>query len=138
PPSSPELLPPCPAVHATLPKRSRRLGHGWCANGCTMSGAIYRGRTVTPTRGPIITAAIDYLDGSDGGQRYLVEDGGFPEASLNALRQMFGRKAFTRHAFSLAEMVLNIVPSLARSGPIMPWLGQGAAAATGVSTLRPS
>ena len=54
------------------------LGRGWCANGDFLTPAIYRERRISPTQGPTITTAIDFLDGSDNGQRYFVEDGGFP------------------------------------------------------------
>lgn len=133
--NSTELLLRCRDAHATLSGLSPRLGHGWCANGCTVTGGIYSGRPVAPTRGPVITAAVDYLDGSDGGERYVVEDGGFPEVGMHALRQMLGGKAITRNIFYLSEMVLSIFSRVVQPSSIMPWLGQGVDATTGVMTL---
>jgi cholesterol oxidase len=64
-----------------------------------------------------------------------VEDGGFPDAGVHALRQMLGRKAITRRLFSLGEKAAAMFPRLVQSNNIMPWLGQGVDAATGVMTL---
>jgi len=66
---STELLLRCRDEHETLPNLSPRLGFGWCSNGDFLTPALYFGRAIAPTRGPTITTAIDYLDGSDGGHR---------------------------------------------------------------------
>ena len=134
--NSTELLLRCRDVHASLPNLSPRLGHGWSANGCIVTPALYSGASPTPTRGPIISAAVDYLDGGDGGQRYFIEDGGFPEAGITALREIV-RDSFTmRNALRIVERVVGAVPSLTRSERIMPWLGQGVDESNGVISIK--
>src|SRR5207237_1068498 len=61
--------------HHTLHNVSTRLGVGWSSNGDFFTPAIHPDRDVSPTRGPTITSAIDFLDGSEGGQRFFIEDG---------------------------------------------------------------
>ena len=41
---------------------------------------------VQQTLGPSISSAIDFMDGSQGGERFVIEDDGFPNLMLNALR----------------------------------------------------
>jgi cholesterol oxidase len=134
--NSTELLLRCRDVHATLPNLSRRLGHGWSANGCIVTPSLYSGRSPTPMRGPIISAAVDYLDGADGGHRYFIEDGGFPEAGMTALRALASRNAFARHALRVAEKVIGTVPALTRPNRIMPWLGQGVDESNGIISIK--
>ena len=64
--------------YRTLPNLSAALGHGWSSNGDFLTPAFYEERRISPTIGPTITAAIDFLDGSEKGARFFVEDGGFP------------------------------------------------------------
>ncbi len=134
--NSTELLLRCRDEHASLPDLSPRLGQGWSANGCIVTPSLYSRRAPTPTRGPIISAAVDYLDGADGGHRYFIEDGGFPDAGIIALREMVRQNAIMRNALRLAEKVVGTVPSLIQSGMIMPWLGQGVDASDGVISIK--
>ena len=73
-------------VFGTLDRLSERLGQGWSANGDFLSLAFYRKRSVAPTRGPTASAAISFLDGSMDGERFFVEDGGFPDLMGQAMR----------------------------------------------------
>lgn len=66
-----------------LPALGDRLGRGWSANGDFLTPARYGARAVSPTQGPTITGAIDFLDGSVGGSRFFIEDGGFPNLASN-------------------------------------------------------
>ena len=134
--NSTELLLRCRDVHATLPNLSQRLGHGWSANGCIVTPTLYSGCSPRPTRGPIITAAVDYLDGHDGGHRYFIEDGGFPEAGIVALRALAARNAFARHALRIVEKMIGTVPALTQPSRIMPWLGQGVDGSDGVISIK--
>ena len=71
-PGSVEILLRNRDLYRTLPGVSRRLGHGFSANGDFVT-ASFRGRDpVEPTRGPVITSAIGYEWG-------MVEDGGIPD-----------------------------------------------------------
>ncbi|HSK39204.1 MAG TPA: GMC oxidoreductase, partial [Arenibaculum sp.] len=132
-----ELLLRCRDLHGTLPALSSRLGRGWCANGDFLTPAIYSGRQVSPSRGPTITTAIDFLDGSDGGHRYFVEDGGFPDVIGNALRAAFDRDVITRSIFRAYEQVIH--RALGGRDPmrcVMPWFGQGMDATSGVMRMQ--
>ena len=78
--------------YGSLTDLSPHLGQGWSSNGDFLTPAFYPGRKIDPTVGPTITCAIDFLDGSQNGARFFVEDGGFPnllgnfiQAKLNQL-----------------------------------------------------
>jgi cholesterol oxidase len=117
--------------YGTLPNLSGYLGRNWSSNGDFLTPALYGERPIDPTIGPTITAAIDFLDGSQDGARFFVEDGGFPNVLGNYLRAKlrhvgrFGpRAAFLRH----------LSRSFAARNPlshVMPWFGQGVDAANG-------
>jgi cholesterol oxidase len=66
----------------TLPNVSAHLGRGWSSNADFLTPARYRERTVSPTYGPTITCAVDFLDGSVDGEQFFIEDGGFPNLPL--------------------------------------------------------
>lgn len=128
---STELLLRCRDIYRTLPGISNKLGYGWSSNGDFLTPAIYWDRKVSPTRGPTITCAIDFLDGSQNGNRFFVEDGGFPdvlggtieEASQKLSRGKFFGKLFKR----IAKSARNRDPLDA----IMPWFGQSIDASDG-------
>ncbi|ROP83607.1 cholesterol oxidase [Stella humosa] len=134
--NSTELLLRCRDVLGTLPDLSPRLGQGWCANGDFLTLATYGDRSVGPTRGPTITTAVDFLDGSDGGHRYFVEDGGFPDVVSNALREMLGRNTVTKRFFRLYERALGALAGGRPLDGVMPWFGQGADASNGVMRIE--
>jgi cholesterol oxidase len=94
---------------------SPALGRGWSSNGDFLTPAIYKGRQVRPSEGPTITGAIDFLDGSEDGARFFVEDGGFP----NLLDKI--------STGSKATFALRALRKLQRDSirdNIMPWFGQ--------------
>ncbi|NQY84943.1 MAG: GMC family oxidoreductase [Alcanivorax sp.] len=119
---STELLLRCRDQYKTLPKLSRALGRGWTSNGDFFTPAFYPDRDLAPSRGPTITSAIDYLDGSDGGARYFVEDGGIPDLLGNLLRHAgkHPKLARTRLAAALLEYRRDNTPF----ENMMPWFGQ--------------
>lgn len=119
---STELLLRCRDQYKSLPKLSRTLGNRWSCNGDFMTIARYDDRTISPTRGPTITSAIDYLDGSDGGARYFVEDGGIPDLLGNWLEKLGEDKRFsaTRLGAALRQAGEDSDPFSA----MMPWFGQ--------------
>ena len=73
---STELLLRCRDLNSSLPSLSPFLGHDWSSNGDFLTPALYAERAVSATKGPTISSAIDFLDGSQGGQRFWIEDGG--------------------------------------------------------------
>jgi len=138
---STELLLRCRDVYHTLPQLSPVLGQHWSANGDFLTISVHD-RPTYPTVGPTITAAIDFLDASQGGSRFFVEDGGFPEV----FRAYFEhRNKFQLKNLEFNAMVLSLAFLLRRNGSIdqmMPWFAQGVDAATGrlylgSSWLRP-
>jgi cholesterol oxidase len=127
---STELLLRCRDEYRTLPKLSQALGHGWSTNGDFMTVAIQEA-AVNPTHGPTITAAIDFLDGAIDGQRFIVQDGGFPEFFRGVME---AKLKFDRHNLTFSLMVVSLAWVLGRHGRIshmMPWIGQGVDAANG-------
>ncbi len=114
----------------TLRHISPALGQRWSANGDFLTISIQE-RPVDPTQGPTITAAIDFLDASIGGQKFFVQDGGFPEFFRGVVESAvrFDRKNLT---FNL--MVFGLAWALRRQGNLahmMPWFGQAVDAADG-------
>jgi cholesterol oxidase len=134
---STELLLRCRDEHRTLPDLSPRLGRGWSANGDFLTPALYFDRPISPTRGPTITTAIDYLDGVDGGHRYFVEDGGFPDTVGNAFRAVLRRGVVGHQIFEGWRMALEAL-SRGRDplSVVMPWFGQAADESDGVMRLE--
>lgn len=122
---STELLLRCRDQHRTLGNLSDRLGHGWSSNGDFLTPAIYSGRRVSPSRGPTITCAIDFLDGSEGGNRFFVEDGGFPDVLGNSIEDVAGTAG--RAGGIVGKMVEAAAGLMGRGDPlscVMPWFGQ--------------
>lgn len=75
---STELLLRCRDELRTLPEIGASLGRWWSANADFLTPATYEGRAVSPTQGPTITCAVDFLDGEVDHERFFIEDGGFP------------------------------------------------------------
>ena len=89
---STELLLRCRDEHKTLPNLSPALGRNWSANANVLSMATYADASrVQQTVGPTISSVLDFMDGSSNDQRFVVEDDGFPNALLNALRACLDR-----------------------------------------------
>jgi cholesterol oxidase len=133
---STELLLRCRDQWGTLPGISKRLGFGWCSNGDFLTPAFYPHKVVDPMRGPTITSAINYLDGSDKGLRYWIEDGGF--FNLMGARTTENLHPLARAGFANA-MIKEFKKELQRLDPlprIMPWFAQGMDEAAGYMQLR--
>ena len=126
---STELLLRARDQHRTLTAISPHLGRNWSSNGDFLTPAFYKQRRVSPSQGPTITCAIDFLDGAVDGRRFFVEDGGFP----NLLRDYVQSRAHSprrRH-----RVIVNWLKSLAATddpfGHVMPWFGQSMDAGDG-------
>jgi len=126
-----ELLLRCRDEFKTLPKLSPMLGKNWSSNGDFLTPAVYPEKDVSPTRGPTISSAIDFLDGSKEGNRFFVEDGGFPDVLGNALGEINGKNKFGLFANSLSMAIRDRNPLSC----IMPWFGQAVDAADGELSL---
>jgi cholesterol oxidase len=133
---STELLLRCRDLTRSLPDVSPFLGHDWSSNGDFLTPAFYPlSHHVDPSVGPTIASAIDFLDRSQEGQSFWIEDGGFPNLLGDFIRAYdrigTGVQAklvidAIRHAFTGVEPFHNV----------MPWFAQGVDAANGQFTLE--
>jgi cholesterol oxidase len=128
---STEILLRCRDQYRTLPNLSDFLGRNWSSNGDFLTPAFYRDRRVSPTHGPTITAAIDFLDGSVDGQQFFIEDGGLP----NVVRNYLDAKMEEGAGNAVVKAVLaGLRKHLDADDPldnVMPWFSQGIDAADG-------
>lgn len=131
-----ELLLRCRDEFHTLTALSARLGHGWSSNGDFLTPALYARRRVSPTRGPTITCAIDFLDGSQPGGRFFVEDGGFPDVIGNSLADIALRLAGQKGpAARLGAWLAKLGGRRDPLDCVMPWFGQAIDAPDGRLSL---
>lgn len=135
---STELLLRARDQHKTLPAISWRLGKGWSCNGDFLTPTAYPGRDVSPTRGPTISAAIDFLDGSEGGQRFFIEDGGIPDLLGNLLAGHSQSWRSRRRNRALHRVLGHLVNNRDPLSCLMPWFAQGIDAADGQLRLARS
>lgn len=128
---STELLLRCRDQYKTLKGISQFLGHHWSSNGDFLTPAFYENRKISPTQGPTITCAIDFLDGAIDRQQFFVEDGGFPDLLGNYLEEKF-KSGTSNHKL---QVLLNALGQVARTRDplqnVMPWFGQAIDAADG-------
>lgn len=122
---STELLLRCRDQYGTLRGLSPQLGRGWCTNGDFLTPAFYTDREPHPSRGPTITSAIDFLDGSRDGHRFWIQDGGVPDM-LDAWLQRYVERS-PRHALDRVTQgwVREQLKEQAPLKNMMPWFAQG-------------
>jgi len=122
-------------VHRTLPDVSCTLGKNWSGNGDFLTPAFYADRNVQPSRGPTIAAAIDFLDSSQAGQSFWIEDGGLPDLAVSYLL----RKSDDPTTTFKTKMILDSLRVFLRSTEplrnMMPWFAQGVDAGNGTFRL---
>ncbi|MDX0411598.1 FAD-binding protein [Sinorhizobium medicae] len=88
-----ELLLRCRDQYRTLPRLSPMLGKQWNANGNFLSVAAYsRSDELQQSTGPAISGVIDFSDGSFRNQRFVVEDDGFPNFMLVAVKEVLDNR----------------------------------------------
>jgi cholesterol oxidase len=136
---STELLLRCRDLDRTLPGISGRLGESWSANANVLTPDVYPNREdVQQSIGPTITSALDFSDGSVDGQRFILEDDGFPNLLLNASGAM--------SRFSPLNLFLRLLHAQLRrgtgeanvAGRVAVWLGAGVDGGDGrLSLSRP-
>ena len=134
---STELLLRTRDEHRTLPNISRLLGADWSANANVLSMATYDDPTrVQQTRGPSISGVVDFLDASVDGERFVIEDDGFPNVLLNALKASLDAGEADDAGRSIVERIAEFVRGDERSRNVMVWLGAGMDAADGELSLE--
>ena len=112
---STELLFRCRDQYRTLPRISPFLGCNWTSNGDFLTPALYEDYQPFPHRGPTITSIIDFGDGAYKGQKFWVQDGGYPNILRNYLH-----KFDKRSAQAIERVFENILDD-----NVMPWFAQG-------------
>ncbi len=133
---STELLLRCRDINGTLPNVSRFLGCDWSSNGDFLTPALYDNRIVSPTKGPTITSAIDFQDGSEDGQRFWIEDGGVPNLLANYLLKKSQNPPKSFRARILIDSIRTLLRNSDPFKNVMPWFAQGVDAANGVFSLK--
>ncbi len=133
---STELLLRCRDLNGSLPNLSRFLGRDWSSNGDFLTPALYENRLVSPTKGPTISSAIDFQDGSQGGRRFWIEDGGVPDLLGDYLRRRADRPPRNPLAKTLLESIQHLLRNADPLKHVMPWFAQGVDAANGVLCLK--
>ena len=120
--------------HATLPKISSQLGHRWSPNANVLSMATYKdAERVRQSVGPTIGSVVDFMDGVVTGDRFVVEDDGFPNLLLNTLRA--AHDASEGMAGSLPEELDAALQGDGAARGLMLWLGAGVDAGDGELVL---
>ncbi|MEP7011587.1 MAG: GMC oxidoreductase [Acidobacteriota bacterium] len=129
---SSDLLLRCRDQYKTLPNLSPRLGIGWSSNGDFLTPAFYgKDRVINPTQGPTISSAIDFLDGSQGGNKFFIEDGGFPDLVLGYIEEKLAKGSKDRRWNQLLSAVGKHLEGKPGFSNVMPWFAQGIDAANG-------
>lgn len=126
---STELLLRCRDQHRTLANVSGQLGEGWSPNANFMTPAFYpESVKVNQGIGPLIASGLNFMDGEIGGQRFYVEDDGFPNVLLNALQARLGGTWLGRLFRDRLQRGLDEMNPTDR---VMLWLGEGVDAGDG-------
>jgi cholesterol oxidase len=135
---STELLLRCREINQTLPDVSPFLGHHWSSNGDFLTPAFYSDRDVSPSIGPTIGCAIDFLDRSDNGQTFWVQDGGFPNLLLDWIRRLDSSDTKGVAAKLLIDAFRFGLSGAEPFRNVMPWFSQGVDAGNGTFSLHHS
>ena len=132
-----ELLLRCRDQYRTLPVLSPMLGKRWSANANFISMATYSEKDrVKQSTGPTIASMLDFTDGSFRDERFVVEDDGFPNLLLNALKAHLDNGARTRFGRHLLKEFEAHVRDDTPLRDLMLWLGAGKDAGDGELLLK--
>ena len=136
---STELLLRCRDQFKTLPRLSDFLGRNWSSNGDFLTPAFYKDRKIFPSRGPTISAAIDFLgERNEEGTHFLIEDGGFPDLLRNWMEEKAKESGGGRREKTLSKEIRFILRRNRALDSLMPWFGMGRDGADGRLSLRRS
>lgn len=132
-----ELLLRCRDEYRTLPGVDARLGESWSANANVLTPDHYpNNQDVQQSIGPTISAGLDFMDGSVDGQRFYIEDDGFPNLLLNAVDAKLRAGKLSMLGFALRAHLRRGTREVNPLGNVMMWLGEGVDAADGRLDLR--
>jgi cholesterol oxidase len=137
---STELLLRCRDVTHSLQRLSSQLGKRWSSNGDFLTPALHILRSLWSDRGPTIASAINYLDGSQNGKVFWVQDGGIPNVLNKYFEAVTDRLQKAPNEPSWLEtlaphVILQHLALFSESHDlfrhIMPWFAQGVDAGDG-------
>ena len=135
---STELLLRCKEINRTLPDVSPFLGSNWSSNGDFLTPAFYSDRDVSPSHGPTIACAIDFLDRSFQGESFWIEDGGFPNLLANFLSAADSSASKNIATKMLLDAMRHMLGGDEPFRNVMPWFAQGVDAANGKLSMHHS
>lgn len=134
---STEFLLRCRDQYGLLRQISHRLGANWSGNANFLSFAKYPRETdLRQSTGPAITGMIDFADGVFRGQSFAVEDDGFPNMLLAALKGKVGSEPGGERSRRRIERIETWLRQHSIASRIMVWLGSGADAGDGTLSLK--
>src|SRR5688572_18791517 len=132
-----ELLLRCRDQYKTLRALSPMLGKRWSSNANFISVAAYEeSERLRQSTGPTIAGLLDFSDGKFRNQRFVVEDDGFPNVLLGAVKASLDggmRTRLGRHLLKEFEEYLRDDTPLSN---LMVWLGAGKDAGDGELHLK--
>jgi cholesterol oxidase len=133
-----ELLLRCRDEYRTLPGLSPLLGRHWSPNANFLSLGSYRADSgrVKQSTGVAISSVLDFTDGSFRQQRFAVEDDGFPNLILNALKAYLEKRLITSAGQALLKELERHLRDHHLLSDTMVWLGAGMDAADGEFRLK--
>jgi cholesterol oxidase len=132
-----ELLLRCRDQFKTLPGLSPMLGKQWTSNANFLSFAKYpRDERLNQSTGPTIGGIIDFADGNFRNQRFVVEDDGFPNVLLNAVKAYSVGRPPTAAARRLLKKFERYLQNDSPLRNVMVWLGAGQDAGDGELFLK--
>jgi cholesterol oxidase len=127
-----ELLLRCRDQYRTLPAISATLGSRWSANANFISMATYSEKDrVRQSTGPTIAGILDFTDGSFRSERFVVEDDGFPNLLLSALKAYLDNGARTAPGRYLLKEFEEYLREDTPLRNLLLWLGAGMDAGDG-------
>jgi len=132
-----EILLRCRDQFRTLPAISQTLGTRWSANANFISMALYpEQERLRQSTGPTIASMLDFSDGGFRNQRFVIEDDGFPNLLLNAIKAYLDGRVRTRVGKHLLKEIEEFLRDDTPLRNLMLWLGAGMDAADGRLFLK--
>jgi cholesterol oxidase len=130
---STELLLRCRDQYRTLPRIGGMLGCDWSPNANVLTPDVYRSaEVVRQSVGPTISACLDFSDGGDsGGQRFILEDDGFPNLLLNAAAAKVRSERLNLLGWALRSHLRRSLKEVNPLANVAVWLGAGVDAGDG-------
>jgi cholesterol oxidase len=132
-----ELLLRCRDQYNTLRALGPMLGKRWSSNANFLSAAAYpESDRLRQSTGPTIASVLDFTDGSFRNQRFVVEDDGFPNLLLAAVKACLDDRIRTRAGRRLLKEFEEYLRDETPLRNLMLWLGAGKDAGDGELYLK--